>query len=105
MTNASATIGGQDNATITFTRTGSTASAMVVKFALSGTAVKWLDYRRPEGDMPVEITISAGAASATMTIVGVANVTGTGNENVMFTLLPDAAYTIGTAANAVITIH
>src|SRR5581483_3282826 len=60
---SSIAIGGQDNATLTFTRTGDTSAALLVKFALGGSAVKWLDYRRPEGDMPVEITIPAGSSS------------------------------------------
>ena len=59
-----ATIGLTDPATFTFTRDGSTASSLAVNFSLGGSAVKWTDYRRlPEGDMPVSITIPAGATS------------------------------------------
>ncbi|MDB6115935.1 MAG: hypothetical protein JWQ62_2880, partial [Lacunisphaera sp.] len=52
-TDANAAIGGTDNAALTFTRSGGdTSAALTVKFAISGTAVKWIDYRRVEGDMP-----------------------------------------------------
>jgi len=43
-----------------------------VNYNLTGSAVKWNDYRRPQGDMPVSITIPVGATSATLTIVAVA---------------------------------
>jgi hypothetical protein len=66
--------------------------------------VKWLDYRRPEGDMPVECTIPAGAASATMTILGIANVTNASPATATFTLSPDAAYAVGSDKTAALTI-
>src|SRR4051812_24369898 len=56
-TDNSAALSSADNGTLTFTRTGATTAPLTVKFALTGTAVKWIDYRRPEGDMPVEFTI------------------------------------------------
>src|SRR6185369_1652463 len=74
-TDATAAVGTSDSATYTFTRAGSTAAAITVNYKLSGTAAKWTDYRRPEGDMPESITIPAGAASATLTINAVANTT------------------------------
>src|SRR5204862_219287 len=74
-TDATATINSTDNATLTFTRTGATTAALTVGYTLGGTAVKWDDYRTDNGDMPVAITIPAGASSATMTIVAVNNET------------------------------
>jgi hypothetical protein len=104
-TDATAVIGSNDTAALTFTRTGgSTSAALTVKYALSGTAVKWLDYRRPEGDMPVEVTIPAGATSATMTIAGIANVTNANPETAIVTLANDSAYTVGNEKSATITI-
>ncbi|MDO8541302.1 MAG: glycoside hydrolase family 9 protein [Opitutaceae bacterium] len=104
-TDATAVIGSSsDTALVTFTRTGSTSAALLVKFALGGTAVKWTDYRRTEGDMPVEVTIPAGASSANMTILGIANTTNANPETAIFTLSPDGAYSIGSANSATLTI-
>ncbi|MBI3876204.1 MAG: glycoside hydrolase family 9 protein [Verrucomicrobia bacterium] len=102
---ATATIGTSDNAAFTFTRTGDTSATLTVNYSLGGTAVKWNDYRTPAGDMPVAVTIPAGAASATMTIVAVTNSTGANPETVLLTLSPDAAYTVGTPNGATITIQ
>ncbi|HTL67265.1 MAG TPA: glycoside hydrolase family 9 protein [Lacunisphaera sp.] len=99
-----AVISSADNGAYTFTRTGDTSAALLVKFALSGTAVKWTDYRRPEGDMPVQFTIPAGAASAVMTIMALDNVTNSNPETAIVTLSPDAAYTIGTQKSGTVTI-
>ena len=103
-TDPTAAISSSDNGAFTFTRTGSTAAPLTVKFALSGTAVKWLDYRRPGGDMPVEFTIPVGASSAAMTIAGMANVTNSNPETAVATLSTDAAYVVGTAKTGTITI-
>src|SRR5439155_21015776 len=68
-TDAHASEQGPDPGKFTFTRTGDTSSAVTVNYTLSGTATKWDDYRRPEGDMPESVTIPAGATSTTLTIV------------------------------------
>src|SRR5205085_1216615 len=103
-TDSTAAISSSDNGAFTFTRTGSTTAPLTVKFALSGTAVKWIDYRRPEGDMPVEFTIPAGSASAVMNIVALANVTNASPETAIVTLAPDAAYTVGTQQSGALAI-
>ena len=99
-----AVIGTSDTGTFTFTRTGNTSAPLTVNYSLGGSAVKWSDYRRPEGDMPTSVTIPAGASSYTMTIVAVANVTQANPPTVSLTLLPDAAYTAGLPGNATITL-
>jgi hypothetical protein len=101
-----ATIGTTDPGVFTFTLSGSTAASLAVNFSLGGSAVKWNDYRRlPEGDMPVSITIPAGAASAALTIYATDNSTLANPETVSLTLSPDAAYTIGAQNNAVVNIQ
>src|SRR5665213_3478597 len=51
---------------LTFTSSSAVTGDLTVKFALGGTAAKWTDYYRlPEGDMPVSVTIPAGAVSVT----------------------------------------
>lgn len=90
-----------NSTTVTFTRTGSTSSALTVPFALSGTATKWNDYRRtPNGDMPVELIIPAGAASASMTITAVADSATEGSESAIFTLQPISGYTLSSSTLA-----
>ncbi|MEW6301933.1 MAG: Ig-like domain-containing protein [Verrucomicrobiota bacterium] len=103
-TDAIATIGTTDHAALTFTRTGDTSAALAVNYTLGGSAVKWIDYRRPEGDMPVSVTIPAGAASYTMTIIGVTNATAADPHTVVITLATDAAYDIGAASSATVTL-
>ncbi len=104
-TDTTAVIGSAtDHAVITFTRTGSTTAELCVNYTLTGSAVKWLDYRRLQGDMPVEVIIPAGQASVTMTITAVANVTNAAAPAVTFTLSPDPAYTVGSASSVALTI-
>ncbi len=91
-----ATIGTNDNGVFTFSRTGATSNSLVINFTLGGSAVKWVDYRRPEGDMPVTITIPAGAASANLTIMAVANVTAANPATMTLTLATNAFYTVAT---------
>ena len=99
-----AVIGTSDTGTFTFTRTGNTSAPLTVNYSLGGSATKWIDYRRPEGDMPTSVTIPAGASSYAMTIVAVANVTQANPPTVSLTLLPDAAYTVGGPGNSTITL-
>ena len=103
-TDTSATIGTSDNAMLTFSRTGATSAALTVNYVLGGIAVKWNDYRTANGDMPVAITIPAGAGSATMTIVAVNNETGADPATATFTLAADPAYTVGSASSATVTL-
>src|SRR5204863_4777438 len=67
--------------------------------------VKWNDYFSvASGDMPVSVTIPAGAATYTMNIAARANQTGANPENVTVSLSADPAYQVGSANNATITI-
>jgi len=89
----------------TFTRTGSTTAPLIVNYSLVGTAVKWNDYYRyGVGDMPVAITIPAGASAYTMSIVARDNQTHANPETVTVNLSADPAYQIGSSASATMTI-
>ncbi|MBI4664028.1 MAG: glycoside hydrolase family 9 protein [Verrucomicrobia bacterium] len=103
-TDSSASEAGPDPGVFAFTRTGDTSNAVTVNYALAGTAIKWTDYRRLEGDMPVSITIPAGATSATLTIYPFDDAEAEGNETVILTLQPDAAYEVGSTSSAGIMI-
>ena len=100
-----AAIGGSASGLLTFSRTGGTANSLTINYLLTGSAVKWTDYYRlPQGDMPVAVTIPAGAASATLPITAKANSTGASPETAVFTLAPDPSYSVGTGSTATITI-
>jgi hypothetical protein len=86
-------------------RAGDTTTALTVNYRLSGTAAKFTDYRRPQGDMPEFVTIPAGAASATITIVPVDDTLAEGTETVMLTLLLDPNYNVDAPFNATVTIE
>ena len=103
-TDAIASIGATDIGTLIFTRTGATTTALTVNYVLGGSAVKWIDYRRVQGDMPTAVTILPGTSYATMNLMAVANVTAANPETATFTLLTDSAYTVGTASTATISI-
>lgn len=89
----------------TFNRTGNTATPLIVRYVLSGTATKWNDYRRAEGDMPEFVTIPAGAASATLTVVPVDDKELEGPETVVLTLATNAAYNVGVSNRATLVIE
>ena len=100
-----ATIAGDDHAVLAFNRTGSTAAALTVDFTLGGTAVKWNDYYRiPEGDMPVSVTIPAGASSKTITIAAKANSTNAAPATATFTLAETPSYDVGTPDPVTVTL-
>jgi hypothetical protein len=101
-----ATIGGSSVGLLTFTRSSVGAGALTVNFTLGGTAEKWTDYYRlPEGDMPVSVTIPAGALSTTLAITAKGNSTESNPESAIFTLSTDSAYILDDAAKtATITI-
>jgi hypothetical protein len=100
-----AALDGSSTGLITFSRAGDTSADLLVAFALSGTAVKWVDYYRlPQGDMPVAVTIPAGSSSATLAITAKGNTTGANPETAVFTLSASPSYTVGAAATATIMI-
>ena len=101
-----ATIGTTDSGAFTFTRDGSTSASLTVNYSLGGSAVKWTDYRRmPEGDMPVSVTIPAGAVSTTLTIFALTNSTQANPQTVSLTLQASIAYIVGVQSNALVTIQ
>ncbi len=103
-TDATAVEGWLDPAVFTFTRSGDLAAALTASYELSGTATKWIDYRRWEGDMPTSITTPAGSATATLTVYGWADGLHEGTESVVLSLLANPAYELGAARSATITV-
>lgn len=97
---ASASEASGNTGTYTFTRTGSTAASMLVRFAVKGTAVNGLDYVT----IGNTIQIPAGSATATLTITPIDDSFLESSERVALVLLPDAAYSVGTTTPQTVTI-
>lgn len=91
-------------AVIEFRRTGDLARPLTVHFLLGGSAAKWSDYRRPEGDMPVQMTIPAGKASVPMTLQPMASGLGTATREVSVKIKPGKTYHAGTPREARVTL-
>ncbi len=84
-----------DTATFTLTRTGNTGAPVTVTLQPSGTATKWNDYRRPQGDMPNVFTIPAGQASMDVTVYAPTNSAMQGTETAILSVSPDPTYNVG----------
>ena len=90
--------------TFLFHRTGDLSAPLTVHFDLRGDATKWNDYRRPEGDMPVEAVIPAGKDAVELTIVPVAGGLGAHARHVMLVLAPDDSYNLVAPHAAIVTL-
>jgi len=92
---------GRGSGTFTFSRTGSTASALTVSFSVGGTATAGSDYT-PLG---TSVTIPAGSATATKPVDVLDDVAFEGNETVVLTVSAGAGYTVGSPSSATITVE
>jgi hypothetical protein len=97
---ASASEAGPDAGAFTFTRTGSTAAALLVQYTVGGSATNGTDYTALGGS----VTIPAGAASATVTVTPIDDPNAEGAETVAVTVQPDGAYTVGAPSAASVSI-
>jgi hypothetical protein len=86
---------------LTVNRTGNTSAPLIVLYSIGGTAVNGTDYQT----LPGTITIPAGAASGTITLMPIDDNLPEGDETVLLTLKPDPAYTVGSPNNAGVTIE
>jgi hypothetical protein len=87
--------------TFTVTRTGSTTTALVVPYALGGTATTGSDYSAAPSS---PLTIPTGAASATITVTPIDDSLVESAETVVVTLLAGTGYTLGLPSSATVTI-
>ena len=90
-----------DPGTFVFTRTGSTASGLVVYFTVSGTATNGVDY--PQATSP--FLIPAGSASLTIDGDPIDDTIAESPETVTLTLLADSKYNIGSPSSGTATIY
>lgn len=85
----------------TFSRTGSTAQPLTLRFALEGTAVMGTDYTV----VPTSVTIPAGAASTTLQIRPIARIASeAATKTVTLRVGNDPGYGVGASASAVVTL-
>ena len=97
--NAAAEAGANSGA-FTFTRTGDTASALTVNYALDGTAQNGTDYQQ----LAISVTMPAGSSSVAVIVRPIDDSTVETNETVILTLSTNAAYTVGSPDRATVTI-
>jgi hypothetical protein len=99
-TDDTATEEGTTTGAFTITRTGDVTGMLTVNYTVSGTATPNTDYLSLTGT----VTFAAGAASATLLISPIDDAIVEGNETVILTLDANAAYTLGAATQATVTI-
>lgn len=89
-----------DTGAFTFTRTGSVAAPLAVTIQLSGSATPGFDYA------PVSATVNflAGEATATVSVVPLSDAAADLSETVIVTIVDAAAYDLGAASTATVTI-
>ncbi|MBI4625577.1 MAG: DUF1800 family protein [Verrucomicrobia bacterium] len=84
----------------TFTRVGLVTAPITVNYTVDGTAVPGTDYNPLAGS----VTIPAGATSATVNLVPIANPANTNNRTATLTLTPNNSYGVGVNDRAGVTI-
>lgn len=102
---ASAAEDGATNLVYTFTRTGSTSSALSVNYSLAGTATSGIDYSGIAGTGSTRtVTFAAGSATATVTVDPIADSLVESNETVALALVAGSGYTIGTSGAVTVSL-
>ena len=76
------------------------AVPLTVFYTVSGTATNGVDYQ----SLPGSVTIPAGASSATIVVTPIDDNLQEGNETVVLTVSPNAAYQVGGSSSATVTI-
>jgi hypothetical protein len=84
----------------TVTRAGATTSELTVLLTRTGTATSGSDFSA----LPTSVVIPIGETSATVPLTVLNDPTYEGNETVILTIAPNAAYTVGSPSSATITI-
>jgi hypothetical protein len=92
-TDANAAEAGTNPGLFTVTRTGSTTDPLTVDYTIGGTATNGTDYT----SIKKNVTIPAGAASATIALIPTDDALAEGNETVSLTLLNGRNYKLGTS--------
>jgi len=99
-TDANASEAGPNTGTFTITRTGSTASSLLVSLTVGGTASAGADY----ATITSAVTIAAGSATKTVTVTPVDDGFVESAETVVLTVAGGSGYSIGSPSSATVTI-
>jgi hypothetical protein len=99
-TDPSASEAGQATGGFTITRTGSTASSLLVNFTVGGTATMGSDYTT----ITSPITIAAGSATKTVTVTPLDDSIVESAETVVLTIATGSGYDVGSPSSATVTI-
>ena len=104
----SSTAEGGANLVYTFTRTGSTSSALTVNFSVGGSASFPADYSQSGATTftppTATVTFGSGSSTATVTVTPLGDCSVEGSETVQFTLQPGSGYGVGSPSTATGTI-
>ena len=100
VSDSSASEPGTNTGKFKITRTGSTAAALTVNYAMSGTATKGADYKSLSGS----VNIKAGSTSATITLTPLDDTLKEGSETVTLPISGSPSYFIGSPSNGTVTI-
>ncbi len=93
---------GSNTGTFTFSRTGSTASALTVTYTRGGSADLGDDYSTSPS--AGSLTIPGGSSSASVAIVPINDPNSEDSETVVFTIAASSSYTVGSPGSATVTI-
>ena len=96
-TDSVATEAGLTTGIFTFTRTGNTAAALTVSYAVGGTATAGVDYT----SIGASVSFAAGQTSVTRAVTPRQDAFQEPTETIVVTLAPSASYAIGTATATV----
>jgi hypothetical protein len=91
---------GSDTGELIISRSGSTGASLTVNYTVGGTATAGIDY----ASIGSSVTIPAGSSSATILLMPMDDTLAEGPETVVVSLAANAAYAIGAAATATVTI-
>jgi hypothetical protein len=90
-----------DPGTLRFTRVGDTQFALTVTYTVTGSATAGSDY----SSISTSVSIPAGQTTVDRTVTPLADAQAESTETVIVTLTDVAAYDLGTATAATVTIH
>jgi hypothetical protein len=96
----SASEAGSNTGTFRVSRTGPTATPLMVTYTLGGTATAGSDY----APLPASVVIPAGSAGISITVVPIDDTLLEADETVVLALAAGAAYVVGAASSATVTI-
>jgi hypothetical protein len=97
---ASASETGPDTGTFTISRTGDFTSPLLVNLAITGTAINGVDY----ATLSASVTLAAGAASTTLTVVPIDDADAEPMEQVVIQLAAGQGYVVEGPSIATVTI-